>query len=200
MMEDHDRGRARAGGVRESKSEGERNSSESSARERACGPGATSSRSEHGNANRSYKEPNEEQFVREIEAHLKNKIEGVAVEKAEAKSTGWCARYVREALKAGGINVATTKYAKDYGPKLVEAGFTELNVTEEGYAPRVGDVAVFDPYEGQPNQAGHMQVFTRSGWVSDFLQKDPIWPNSSPTSEWQSQRPAYKIYRYGPWQ
>lgn len=82
---------------------------------------------------------------------------------------GKCATHVRIALEAGGANMQTRPtYAKDYGPKLLEVGLTEVAI--EGYTPQKGDVVVFDTYATQSPQAGHIQMYSGTQWISDTRQ------------------------------
>jgi hypothetical protein len=72
-------------------------------------------------------------------------------------SDGWCARHVRWALEAGGVD--TTGHpaiARTYGPLLVREGFQII--PSENYAAQRGDVVVFQNYPNQPRDAGHIQV------------------------------------------
>jgi hypothetical protein len=114
----------------------------------------------------------------------------------QAKLSGngktWCAKHVRLAILAGGITVQPTEFARDSGPNLIAVGFHE--VSSAGYAPQLVDVVVFQGTSATPE--GHMQLFDGTQWVSDFKQKDKIWPSNDSKSAWQTQRPAYKIYRY----
>jgi hypothetical protein len=115
-------------------------------------------------------------------------------EEAKEKGNGqtFCARYVRLAIEAGGIRVEPTGLAKDYGPGLIAAGFEE--VRQEAYMPMTGDVIVFQGTSS--TAAGHMQIYDGIQWISDFKQKDPLWPSSNPKSPWQTEKPTYNIYRY----
>lgn len=112
----------------------------------------------------------------------------------EAKQRGggqtWCARHVRQAIQAGGINLEATGLAKDYGPKLLAAGFEEISAA--GYTPVSGDVIVFQGIPASP--PGHMQIFDGQQWVSDFKQADKLFPSSAPGSPWR--KAPYRIYRY----
>ena len=108
---------------------------------------------------------------------------------ALANSLGQCAKYVRQAVAAGGIALQRTLSAKDYGPSLNAAGFTEYaTVPEGGY--RKGDIAVIDSTTG--HQHGHIQMYDGSVWISDFKQKVDFWPGTN----YRKYLPAFKIYRY----
>ena len=88
---------------------------------------------------------------------------------------GYCARAVRTALEAGGIDTSERpKYAKDYGPYLKEWGFN--TVDNSSYMPQMGDIRVFQPYEGG-NIAGHIDMYNGTQWVSDYIEKNPYCNN-----------------------
>lgn len=105
---------------------------------------------------------------------------------AEPASTSKCARYVREAIEAGGVTVAKTMYAKNYGSRLTNAGF----VAAAG-APQAGDVAVIQPTEG--GLEGHMAMYNGTQWVSDY--KQPAVHGYYPSATYRKEKPAVKFYR-----
>ncbi|MDR2870932.1 MAG: hypothetical protein LBV45_00010 [Xanthomonadaceae bacterium] len=108
--------------------------------------------------------------------------------KAHINTQGRCARYVREAIEAGGVTLARADYAFAYGTSLVAAGFAEhASEPTGGYVK--GDVAVIGTYTG--NTAGHMQMYDGSVWISDFKQRE-FWPGPG----YRQARPSFKIYRY----
>ena len=94
-------------------------------------------------------------------------------------SSGNCARYVENALAAGGVNVPPgPRSAKDKGPSLEAAGLTP--VPSQDYVPQKGDVAVIQPYVGERRQDGHMAMFNGNEWVSDFHQAHGTDPYPAP--------------------
>lgn len=107
------------------------------------------------------------------------------VKKASPKPLSQCARYVRLSLKKYGIDIDPTKYAKDYAAKLIKAGFKEIDPTG-GYL--VGDIVIFPSNAKHPS--GHMQMYTKNGWYSDFKQID-IYPGP----HYRSIKSPYKVYR-----
>lgn len=120
--------------------------------------------------------------VNKAVTHLKNH--------AKSQSQGYCAKYVREAIQAGGISLwgPRPNSAKDYGRVLRDAGFTEYSsVPPGGY--KAGDIAVIQNPDAQ-HKHGHMQMYSGSQWISDFKQKN-FWPGSIYTEK----KPSYKIYR-----
>jgi uncharacterized Zn-binding protein involved in type VI secretion len=110
---------------------------------------------------------------------------------AQPKSGGLCARYVRMALEAGGVEIGPPRptSAKDYDVELKSKGFSE--VPQEEYAPQKGDVVVMENFTGaKEHPHGHIQMYDGEKWVSDFNQKD-FWPGSDFTSS----EPGFTILR-----
>ncbi|WNN50290.1 hypothetical protein RIN58_09445 [Siccibacter colletis] len=97
-----------------------------------------------------------------------------------------CARYTREAIEAGGLYIGRTRHAKDYGPLLERAGFRKV-FTGEGVV--AGDVIVIQAFAG--NADGHMAMFNGSIWVSDFYQRNGLYPGPG----YRAAKPRYQIYR-----
>jgi hypothetical protein len=108
---------------------------------------------------------------------------------AEDESIGECARYVREAVEAGGVTLIRHGSAKDYGPSLIAVGFEAMPATAID-APEAGDVGVVQPIPGHPN--GHMAMFDGKLWVSDFEQMHGLYPNA----EYRTLKPPVTIYRF----
>jgi hypothetical protein len=94
----------------------------------------------------------------------------IADERAHAHSKSRCWRYVKEALLASG---AVTSYpksslAKEAGEELVrDYGFKKLPIRDP-YAAPIGSVLVY--FKGN-NRAGHVELRTKTGFVSDFRSK-----------------------------
>jgi hypothetical protein len=94
----------------------------------------------------------------------------IAQERANAHSRAQCWRYVKEALLASGVvgSYPKTVYAKEAGQELVSNyGFRRLSVRDPYKAP-LGSVLVY----GASKAAGHVEIRTKDGFVSDF--KSPI--------------------------
>lgn len=94
----------------------------------------------------------------------------IAQARAHGSSTSRCWRYVKEALLAA--QVVTTRpgtaYAKEAGDELLSKfGFRKTRITNPFEAP-VGAVLVY----GGPG-AGHVEIRTWSGFVSDFASRTP---------------------------
>ena len=107
----------------------------------------------------------------------------IAQERANAHSRRLCWRYVKEALlRSGAVNsYPKSSEAKDAGQELVQTyGFKKLAVNDPFKAP-VGSVLVY----GAKRAAGHVEIRTKDGFVSDFRSKTP------------SPRPLLGVYTKG---
>jgi hypothetical protein len=95
----------------------------------------------------------------------------IAEERAHAHSRRRCWHYVKEALVAAGVvrSYPKTAYAKEAGQELMSTyGFRKLAVRDPFKAP-VGSVLVY----GAKRAAGHVEIRTKDGFVSDFRSKIP---------------------------
>ncbi len=109
-----------------------------------------------------------------IDRHIDGKLmqaATIAQERAHAHSRSMCWHYVKEALLASGVIDSRPKseLAKDAAQDLVSNyGFKRLSVSDPFAAP-VGSVLVY----GANRAAGHVEIRTRDGFVSDFSSKTP---------------------------
>ena len=95
----------------------------------------------------------------------------IAEERAHAHSLSKCWHFVKEALVAAGVvkSRPQTTLAKQAGQELVNNyGFKKLVVSDPYQAP-VGAVLVY----GASQAAGHVEIRTQNGFVSDFVSKTP---------------------------
>jgi hypothetical protein len=109
-----------------------------------------------------------------IDRHIDGKLmqaATIAQERAHAHSRSMCWHYVKEALLASGVidSRPQSELAKDAAQDLVSNyGFKRLSVSDPFAAP-VGSVLVY----GASRAAGHVEIRTRDGFVSDFYSKTP---------------------------
>ena len=109
-----------------------------------------------------------------VDQHIDRKLmqaATIAQERAHAHSRSMCWHYVKEALLASGVIESRPKseLAKDAAQDLVSNyGFQKLSVRDPFAAP-VGSVLVY----GANRAAGHVEIRTRDGFVSDFCSKTP---------------------------
>lgn len=95
----------------------------------------------------------------------------IADERAHAHSKSRCWHYVKEALLASGVIEARPKtaLAKQAGDELVrDYGFKKLSIRDPFAAP-LGSVLVYN----DRGAAGHVEIRTKNGFVSDFRSKTP---------------------------
>ena len=95
----------------------------------------------------------------------------IAEERAHAHSLSKCWQFVKNALVAAGVvkSRPQTPLAKQAGRELVNNyGFKKLPVSNPYEAP-VGSVLVYDAKRA----AGHVEIRTENGFVSDFRSKTP---------------------------
>jgi hypothetical protein len=94
----------------------------------------------------------------------------IADERANARSKQRCWHYVKQALVASGTitSYPRTAYARQAGEELVrDYGFKRLSVRDPYDAP-LGAVLV---YSHGRNGAGHVELRTKNGFVSDYSSK-----------------------------
>jgi hypothetical protein len=107
----------------------------------------------------------------------------IAQERAHAHSKSRCWHYVKEALMASGVieGRPKTALAKQAGDELVrDYGFKKLPIRDPFAAP-LGSVLVYNAR----GAAGHVEIRTKNGFVSDFRSKTP------------SKRPLIGVYAKG---
>ena len=95
-------------------------------------------------------------------------------------------------MEAGGINTSGHPVgAKDYGPLLIKRGFHLVD--DKNYKPVVGDIAVFQAFQGTKkyHEYGHIQMFNGAHWFSDF-QRNNFWAGQ----DYRTFKPSYKLYRW----
>jgi hypothetical protein len=95
----------------------------------------------------------------------------IADDRAHARSKAQCWHYVKEALVASGAvnSYPRTAYAVQAGEELVRNyGFRKLSVRDPYEAP-LGAVLV---YSHGSNGAGHVEIRTKNGFVSDYHSKN----------------------------
>jgi hypothetical protein len=109
-----------------------------------------------------------------VDRHIDRKLvqaATIAQERAHAHSRSRCWHYVKDALLASGVieSRPKTAYAREAAQELVtNYGFKKLSVKDPFAAP-IGSVLVY----GGKRAAGHVEIRTRDGFVSDFRSKTP---------------------------
>lgn len=125
----------------------------------------------------------------EIIIKMRKKTFVEPVGKKPHQFTKWCAKYVKVGLWYAGYGPATqsigsgVQLARQMGPELIKAGFKEVALAKVKIhagqqiieQPDItfalpGDVIVYQK-TAAPNEAGHIDVRTYHGFISDF-----VWP------------------------
>ncbi len=110
---------------------------------------------------------------------------------AHATTQHMCATYVYNAISSpagGGLPMNTKLYAKEWGPLFEDAGFKPVT---DGTIQK-GDVAVIQGVTA--TDAGHVEMFDGTDWVSDF--NDGQGREVYPGPGYKAAQPSYTIYRY----
>ncbi|GAB1437435.1 hypothetical protein MASR2M36_01660 [Providencia sp.] len=129
----------------------------------------------------------------------------IEIQKSFAFGKGECAKYVKLALIHGGASIENSaiRSAKDYGPWLIENGFTPVpgaQAQKEGISYSIlgqkkGDVVIIERLK-KPNKPesihGHIALFDGKHWVSDFVQQRGFYPNQ----EYRDESTPFVLYRY----
>ena len=107
-----------------------------------------------------------------------------ARKKGLSYSSGYCARYVREALQNGGgykFQGVGSAYQYHTQGVLVKAGFAQIH---SGTKWQVGDVMVYQ--NSKQRIHGHIQIWDGRNWISDFIQNSwVIYGGKNPFSLWR---------------
>lgn len=101
-----------------------------------------------------------------------------AKSKAHPKSTGWCAKYVANALQNAGFSFTRQGSACFYHTKGILKGMGFTNISKPG-SLRKGDIAVHGCNGAHPH--GHIQIYNGGKWYSDFAQNSVnVYSSNSP--------------------
>lgn len=118
--------------------------------------------------------------------HRAVKAATLATQNAKPESTGFCAKFVANALQGAGYKFVRQNSAYQYANGTLQGmGFT--NIQNNG-SYQVGDVMVWPAHGiGKSGGAihGHIQIFNGRSWVSDFVQ-----PNMKPGPKYGNVTPS----------
>src|SRR5213595_2363188 len=108
--------------------------------------------------------------------------------KPHSAKKGECAKWVREALEAGGADTKGHLVdAKNYRPVLTRNGFHEITVDDPAtFQFLKGDVVVMEPTK-HGHKAGHIAGYDGKDWISDFVQWGGFWPGEA----YRKEKPRY---------
>lgn len=118
-----------------------------------------------GTSDMSYR-PNPYEFLNGSKWDIKSTMMKLNEVEGDRKSKGYCYKYVREALNAGGIPMPKLESAYMSKDHLKQFGFTEIPLDT---ANQTGDIYVIDPFNN--HEHGHIAMFNGKSWISDFEQR-----------------------------
>ncbi|WP_337252098.1 hypothetical protein [Moellerella wisconsensis] len=112
---------------------------------------------------------------------------------------------MKQAMIHGGASIknSSIESAKDYGPWLIENGFIPVpgaqaqkeSISYSILGQQKGDVVIIEQLK-KPNKPesihGHIALFDRKHWVSDFVQQRGFYPNQ----EYRDEGTPFVLYRY----
>lgn len=98
-----------------------------------------------------------------------SKAAAFAVTHAAKRSLKQCALYVNNALRAQGIR--SSGNGVDVASNLIKSGqgFHQVAYSKD-YVPQIGDVMSMKSNSRSGHNYGHVAIYTKDGWVSDFKQ------------------------------
>lgn len=98
-----------------------------------------------------------------------SKAAAFAVTHAAKRSLKACALYVNNALRAQGIR--SSGNGVDVASNLIKSGqgFHQVAYSKD-YVPQIGDVMSMKSNSRSGHNWGHVAIYTKEGWVSDFKQ------------------------------
>ena len=114
-----------------------------------------------------------------------NKAVSHLVSHAKSKSVGLCAKYVADALQAGGFKFTRQGSAYMYRTNgvLKKIGYREISKPSSF---QKGDITVTDRNSAHPH--GHIAMYSGSQWISDFRQNSEF--------VYRSSQPKVHYFRY----
>ena len=103
-----------------------------------------------------------------------DKVADYATTHAELNSRTMCAGYVIKAMWHGGCPIGLVP-AYAYNNILPQMGFEEISI--KNYKPQKGDISVLPT--NKRSVFGHIAVYNGKHWISDFDQKNKIYPSTA---------------------
>ena len=108
------------------------------------------------------------------------------VANSAANSKGWCAKYVANALVAGGFKFERQASAYMYHTKGIMTKMGYKEISKPSYFQK-GDITVTEKNSNHPH--GHIAMYSGTQWISDFRQKSEF--------VYSKNQPPVHYYRYG---
>lgn len=117
-------------------------------------------------------------------AELAIKASDYAIQNAANVSLGACAKYVNDAFRANGLQASGD--GKDVAQNLMSLNKGKFESVDynEGYVPNIGDVMSMPSSKNSKHNYGHVAIYTKEGWVSDYKQGEKYGNTAAPNSDY----------------
>lgn len=115
-----------------------------------------------------------------------------AVNHAAKRSLKQCASYVNNALRAQGIR--SSGNGVDVASNLLKSGqgFHQVAYSKD-YVPQIGDVMSMKSNSRSGHNYGHVAIYTKDGWVSDFKQGEKYGNTGAANAQYWKEIQSGKI-------
>lgn len=115
-----------------------------------------------------------------------------AVNHAAKRSLKQCALYVNNALRAQGIR--SSGNGVDVASNLLKSGqgFHQVAYSKD-YVPQIGDVMSMKSNSRSGHNYGHVAIYTKDGWVSDFKQGEKYGNTGAANAQYWKEIQSGKI-------
>ena len=121
-----------------------------------------------------------------------SKAASFAVTHAAKRSIKQCALYVNNALRAQGIR--SSGNGVDVASNLLKSGqgFHQVAYSKD-YVPQIGDVMSMKSNSRSGHNWGHVAIYTKEGWVSDFKQGEKYGNTGAASAQYWKEIQSGKI-------
>lgn len=121
-----------------------------------------------------------------------SKAAAFAVTHAAKRSLKQCALYVNNALRAQGIR--SSGNGVDVASNLLKSGqgFHQVAYSKD-YVPKIGDVMSMKSNSRSGHNYGHVAIYTKDGWVSDFRQGEKYGNTGAANAQYWKEIQSGKI-------
>ena len=121
-----------------------------------------------------------------------SKAAAFAVNHAAKRSIKQCALYVNNALRAQGIR--SSGNGVDVASNLLKSGqgFHQVAYSKD-YVPQIGDVMSMKSNSRSGHNYGHVAIYTKDGWVSDFKQGEKYGNTGAANAQYWKEIQSGKI-------
>lgn len=121
-----------------------------------------------------------------------SKAADFALKNAADRSLKNCALYVNNALRSQGIRV--NGHGVDVAGNLIKSGqgFHQVAYSKD-YVPQIGDVMSMKSNSKSGHNWGHVAIYTKKGWVSDFRQGEKYGNTGAANAQYWKEIQSGKI-------